>query len=307
MLAPPRAQMHHTIVSSLTALSLTALSLIALLTTGCARIERRGKSPLSPLRMSQESVTLEKFSVRFPCGDEDLNGPLWNDVDEQCFSPELRRRLAANGLRAGLVGNQLPAALDRLLASSELRPPTQTSTQIQMPEADLVNEPTVLRGLIQNQGGQRAEVIVAGEREPIASLSLLQTSDDGRVGGKTLNKVVGVLALRMFPQGDGRTRLEIIPELKHGEVKQRVEADNGVLRFDIGPDREVFHDLRLEAALAPGQMILLTCLPNRPGSLGHHLFTEEPTGQPRQQKMLLFRLAYSPLDDRFTAEPSPPR
>ena len=94
MPAPPRAHLK----------SLIALSLIALALAGCARIERRGKSPLPPLRMSQESVTVEKLSVRFPYGDEDLNGPLWNDVDEQCFSPELRRRLAANGLRAGLVG-----------------------------------------------------------------------------------------------------------------------------------------------------------------------------------------------------------
>lgn len=303
MLAPPRAQMHSPFAQFAMAMCLIAQSTIALSTTGCARIERRGKSPLPPLRMSQETVTVEKFSIRFPCDDADLNGPLWNDVDEQCFSPELRRRLAAHGLRAGLVGNQLPASLERLLATKE-PPPTQTSGQIQMPELNLVNEPTVLRGLVQNQGGQRAEVIVAGEREPIASLSLLKTSADGRVGGETLNKVVGLLALKMFPQGDGRTRLEIIPELRHGDAKQRVEASNGVMRFNVEPDRMVFHDLRLETALAPGQMILLTCLPNRPGSLGQHLFTEEQSSQPRQQKLLMFRLANSPLDDRFTIQPA---
>jgi len=286
------------------AVCLIAQITIALSMTGCARIERRGKSPLPPLRMSQETVTVEKFSIRFPCDDADLNGPMWNDVDEQCFSPELRRRLAAHGLRAGLVGNQLPASLERLLATKELPPLTQTSGQIQMPEFDLVNEPTVLRGLVQNQGGQRAEVIVAGEREPIASLSLLKTSAAGHVGGETLNKVVGLLALKMFPQGDGRTRLEIIPELRHGDAKQHVEASNGVMRFNVEPDRMVFHDLRLETALAPGQMILLTCLPNRPGSLGQHLFTEEQSSQPRQQKLLMFRLANSPLDDRFTIEPA---
>jgi hypothetical protein len=158
-------------------------------------IERRGNRRCC--RGTRESVTVEKFSVRFPCGDADLNGPLWNDVDEQCFSPELRRRLAANGLRAGLVGNQLPAALDRLLASNELPTPTQSSSQTQMPEVDLVNEPTVLRGLVQNQGGQRSEVIVAGEREPIANLSLLRTSDDGQLTGR-LYKVIGVIARGCF-------------------------------------------------------------------------------------------------------------
>jgi hypothetical protein len=172
---------------------------------------------------------------------------------------------------------------------------------------DLVNEPTVLRGLVQTRSGQRSLVIVAGERERIPELALLVRGDDGQVSGRTFHGAAGVLAMRFFPQGDGRTRVEIIPELQHGEPKQELVAGPGMFRYEFAPPTEVFHDLRLETPLALGQMILLTCLPNRPGSLGHHLFTEEVAGQPKQQKMLLFRLAHSPLDDRYSTESPPPQ
>ncbi len=245
-------------------------------------------------------MTVDKFSARLPLGDADLNGTLWSDVDEQCFSPELRRRLVANGLRAGVVGSQMPAPLERLLAAQGPAPSPQSPGAV-----DLVNEPSVLRGLVQTHGGQRSLVIVAGERQRIANLALLERRDDGSVSGATYHDAMGVLAMRLLPQGDGRTRIEIVPEIQHGEPKKDWVASEGRFQVKFEPPTEVYHDLRMEAPLAPGQMLLITCLPDRPGSLGYHLFTEQQTGQPVQQKLLLFRLAHSPLDDRFAEAISP--
>src|SRR3989337_2061088 len=51
-------------------------------------------SPLASPRMSPDSVVLDIFFVRFPLGDEEANGPLWDEIDEQHFPTELRRELA---------------------------------------------------------------------------------------------------------------------------------------------------------------------------------------------------------------------
>ena len=87
----------------------TIVLLPALLLVGCITTPaQKGRSPLKPARMSPDSVVLDIFFVRFPFDDPQVNGQLWQEIDEQHFPPELRRRLTANGFRVGLVGGQLP-------------------------------------------------------------------------------------------------------------------------------------------------------------------------------------------------------
>jgi hypothetical protein len=83
--------------------------------------------------------------------------------------------------------------------------------------------------------------------------------------------------------------LEIIPELKHGDVNSawRPTTASAV----DGPDRRVFHDLQSGSAWPDDPAHLP---PNQP-RLDYHLFTEERRGSPAA-KMLLFRLAHSQLN-----------
>ncbi len=83
--------------------------LAVLAMAGCTTTAlHKGKSPLVPAQMSPDSVVLEMFFVRFPFGDPAVNEKLWEEIDEQQFTPELRERLARNGFRAGLVSGQMP-------------------------------------------------------------------------------------------------------------------------------------------------------------------------------------------------------
>ena len=43
-------------------------------------------------------------------------------MDEQPLDPELRKRLAANGMRAGIVGPNVPDSLAELLKITDERP-----------------------------------------------------------------------------------------------------------------------------------------------------------------------------------------
>ena len=47
--------------------------------------------------------------------------------------------------------------------------------------------------------------------------------------------------------------------------------------------------------LPPGAMLLISSLPNRPGSLGHHFFTTNKDH--REQKLLVIRLAQTQHND----------
>jgi hypothetical protein len=55
--------------------------------------------------------------------------------------------------------------------------------------------------------------------------------------------------------------------------------------------------LTTNATLAPGSMIVMSSLPDRPGSVGHHFFAEKD-GKPIQ-KLLIIRVSGSPNADLF--------
>ena len=48
-------------------------------------------------------------------------------------------------------------------------------------------------------------------------------------------------------------------------------------------------------------MLVLTALPDRPGSVGNYFFTDDSSGQP-EQKLLLIRLAQTQHDGLFSPE-----
>lgn len=276
---------------------LILLALLALPTTcGCHRVLQRGKSPLSPAQMHRDSVVLEMFFVRFPFGEEKINVDLWREVDEQQFGAELRQKLARNGIRAGVVSGAIPVALSELMELNDK--PAANGGEQATKISELAEEPKVLRRNMQTRNGQRGEIVASGVYD---ELPLLLCCPDG-LCGTTFRKAQGILAVRAYPQGDGNVRVNLAPEVHHGAPQQRWVGDQGVMRLEAGRPREVIDDLVMNVELAPGSMLLLSSLPNRPGSLGHYFFT---TGKgASEQKLLVIRLAQTQYDDLFV--PSEP-
>jgi hypothetical protein len=104
--------------------------------------------------------------------------------------------------------------------------------------------------------------------------------------------------------GDRRVKVQLTPELHYGEPRQQWVSDDGMLRPQAGKPKRVFDRLAFEAALAPGQMLVLTCLPDRPGTLGQYFFTEplntSSAEDPQmQQKLTVVRLADTRYSDLF--------
>lgn len=250
--------------------------------------------PLAPARMSPDSVALDVFFIRVPHGDATLNGPLWDEIDEQSLPVELRRDLAEHGLRAGILGGRLPLVLEQWLRPSEQAPQDPLTETVDFAQDDA---PPVLHRYLQTRKGQRCEILASGV---YPRLALLVPSDEGLIG-RTYSDGQGVFSLDCLPLGDGRVRVKLTPEVHHGETAQRVTIAQGRMRIEPGRARDVFDDLALCTVLSPGQMLLLTHLPQRAGSLGWYFFTDESTGQ-RQQKLLLLRVAQTQYDDKFSDE-----
>ena len=277
-----------------------ALACAAAIVAGCQELDRRpAKSPLKPLQMSHDSVVLDIFFVRVPLGDAEANGALWEEVDEQHFPAELRQRLARNGFRVGLVGGQIPAALSKLLEMKDKPAPRGNAHEVKA--AELEQEPKVVRRHSQVRPGQRTEIQASGVYDELPVL----TCESRGLCGKTYQQAQGVLIVQAKPVADGRVQLDLLPEIQFGESRLRSIPTPGGMRLEPGRSKKGFDDLALQATLLPGHLVVLTGLPDRPGSLGYQFFTQDNAGK-REQKLMIVRVSQTQHDDLFDPQQALP-
>jgi hypothetical protein len=266
---------------------------------GCSFIDRHAsaesKSPLGQATPSPDSVTLEIFFARGALGDPTINGRLWNEIDEQRLPSDLRRKLAENGFRAGIIGGHVPDDLAKLLTLTD-KPLAKGKEPASV---SLEEEPNVTLRLLQARAGNRNEVICSGVYD---SLPVLERKED-QIGGRQFLQAEGRLALKSLPDTPNRVQLELVPELHHDEQQARLVGSDGFLRLEAGKPRKVFDELRMRVTLTPGEMLVMTSLPSRPGSLGHYFFTQ-PTSERLSQKLLVIRVAQGGSDVLFSNEPT---
>lgn len=266
---------------------------------GCGRLldSRGGSSPLTPLVTAPETVHLDVVFLNYPEGDAEINRDLWQRIDEQQIPVALRSRLQANGLRIGVIDSQLPEGLEKRLQLTDK--PLQTETQLVADQ--LESDSPVRQRSLQIRAGRRANVICTGEHQKHAEMSILVRGENGEVTGKTYRKVSGMFAARAYPEGDGRVRLDLTPEIEHGDPQRRFDQSEGMLRVDFGPAHERFEPLRMEVVLSPGQMVVVGAAPGRPGSLGYRLFSEAVQDR-KLQKLLIVRVARTGYEDSFQGD-----
>lgn len=270
----------------------SAMMFLTLL-SGCQFLELikpKGRSPLTPVTMSPDSVVIEMFFVRMPLDQNEDQEAIWNEIDEQRLPVELREALMRNGFRAGVVSGQLPDALAELLGTDDK--PIGTGQDGNGPiELDEEAE-TVVRRRLHARAGARNEVIVSEVYDQLPVL----ISDENGVSGKTYELAQGVLDLRASTCRDGRVTVSLLPEIHYGKQRQRWVGSNGIFRIDPSRPRRKFENMKIETGLEPGSMIVMSCLPNRPGSIGYDFFTHE---KDQRQKLLIVRLSQTQYDSLF--------
>src|ERR1051326_6064938 len=171
----------HDILRAMTAL----LAMAAL--GGCSSWQQtapKEQSLLKPISLADDGVQLEIVAIRFPFGDEDLNDSMWNEIDEQQLPLSVRQKLADAGLRAGVIGGQMPAALARMMASAEQGPANAIAAA-----ASLEQSPPVTRQQMQLHSGWHGEIISSSIYPQLPQL----TREEGRLSGQTYSAAQGVL------------------------------------------------------------------------------------------------------------------
>ena len=251
---------------------------------GCIETLRdEAPSPLRPITPTPDSCMVDLFFVRFPVSHAEANSSLWDTIDEQLFTPETRNRLENNGFRVGVSGNRIPTELSQLL---EIEGKPLLSMTQQVKGEDLLESPHVIRAQQRLQPGRRQEIICS-DTNP--HWPLLRNCNGG-VQGETLDLAQAILGVRTSPTPDGAIKIRILPEIHYGEPRRRYTSRGGVMRLDEGRDRREFSDLTMETTLSPGQMLVLTCVPERENSMGWRFFTRNDRGT-TEQRMLVIRLS----------------
>lgn len=244
------------------------------------------ESLLTKLETSPESVTLEIFQLRVPTKDPQWNDQLWQAVDEQRLEVDVRHELIRNGFRAGVLTGAIPEGLaNRLNLQSEL-PEVSPERVITQQSAD----PQVVGRVLQLN---RHESAIIQASDLVSQLHVL-VSDENGVGGRTYEQVEAVYSMRAEATAGQRVLLRLTPELRHGELKNRYAgSDQGIFLVTPSRERESYDQLKITTTLAAGELLVLSCLPDAAGSLGHAFHTQKRRG-PTDYKLILVRLVEVP-------------
>lgn len=240
--------------------------------------------------MSPETVILEVAFVHLTPDDSAIEAVTWQHVDEHMLAVEVRQRLAGNGLRAGVLGSQLPPELRRLVERT-----AQELTEAPAGDDVTTAETTTLarNRRLQVRAGRRGKIVVSAVAP---NISVLAKDDHGRVQGEAFRDAQCLFSLLANPSGDSRTKLQLTPEVEHGDLQNRWVPVDGALVQQVGKPRHVYEKLRLELALAPGQTLIVGPT-EQAGGLGQHFFTLS-VPSPRRT-LLLVRIAQTQQDDLF--------
>lgn len=179
------------------------------------------------------TLPVELLFIRHDAHDPATTTELWKLVDEQALGRDLSARLAANGLRAGILTGPLPPALAERLAMA--------AASTDATAADDAVSRRVLRLL----PGKQAEIVAAAG---IPELVVLEHDAEGVRGG-TYRDCTSQLTARAWHGPDGRTRIEVVPELKHGPLQRTWIGEEGMFRLETGQARLRFEQLTIDALL----------------------------------------------------------
>jgi hypothetical protein len=243
-------------------------------------------------RPAPKTIPLELVFVRFEEHDPVFRDELWEMVDEQILDDALRRRLHANGLRAGVVTAHLPPHIaDRFL-------PQAVAATDSLP-TELPDNPALVRHLLRLLPGRASDVVAANG---LAELVVLE-HDGGDIRGRTYRDASPLFGLRAWPAADGRVRLRLAPSIKHGPVERSWVGEEGMFRLEAGQRREELQGLSFEVAVPSGSMVVIGCAGESASSVGDAFF-RDGSGSRSGQRLLAIRPEPSPQrpDPMFSAD-----
>lgn len=271
-----------------------ALTLLLAGLTGCAQWVKTSINEVNRLpsaALPRDGVVLEIAFAKLPLSDAAAYDEIWQHTDEQAFSTDIRREWAANGLRCGILGSQLPGKLREILDRSAGSLADQAQDALDAQSATSRGDRR-----IQCRTGRPAKVYASKTIDRLALLA----QERGTVRGWQLTQAQCLFGMKVYPLGDSRAEIDLVPEVEHGELKTQFVGRDGTVMPQLARERVVFDRLKLDATLAPGHVLMISTTPEVKG-IGEHFFVER-TATSQVRMLLLIRLAVTQHDDLFAPD-----
>lgn len=278
---------------------LTAVSLM-----GCSQLTTKdafsGESLLQTNELlktpgqSAGVVTLDIYWAVLPPEAESYQ-KLWESVQEDRLDPVLRRRLASNGLRAGVVGAALPdefvAILDPLGSKDKM---LATDGEA----APLAKDTGVERRTRQLRPGSPIDL----QASPLLESAPVLVTRNGELCGETYSQAQAFYRLSLKQLEAEQAHIELLPELRHGEARLRFLADETgmISRQQKLKPTETYDELAIAVPLAAGESLLVASLDDSQTRLGSYFHTA--TGAADGSRRAIFiRVSQMPSSGIFAA------
>lgn len=237
---------------------------------------------------NKKRLVLEVEFVKLPIfsADSDALENSWQRVDETRLDPEVRHRLIANGIRAGIVldVHQFRQGLQELSAEEDV-------LDTFLNQASIASSAAQGQQRIPMRYGRRYELPVCnpGEGEQV---TLLQLEDE--TIGRTLTGAQYLLAMTGRETSiSEQIQLRVRPEVQYGESKPKFVTSDTALRIDSRRETWSIEPLEMELTLQEGETI--TIAPTLPlKGLAKQMLSSAGPDQQTQQTIILIRIAQVP-------------
>ncbi len=220
---------------------------------------------------AKDAIALEVFFIERPQGDPLIGTALWSELDQiGTVSPDVREDLRRNGIRFGLSGVTAPYALRALMNSKQDDGPGHRT----------------LRQEYQSPSGVTHQYPL-GRLPQTISMAIEQN------GSRRLcdyEHAQGMLKVRVERTQAGWARVEVLPEVHHGQMRMRPIPTEQKWDWTGGQEVDSLYGQRLTVELNQGELLVLGGLSDAVDSVGGRLFRTGENGEP-VEKLLVLRLA----------------
>jgi hypothetical protein len=252
------------------------------------------KTTLSSPQLARDAVILEIAFIRVPAKINSSDSTFWPALDETHLSVNDRKRLSQNGIRCGLIAGALPDSLNELING----------------DANTVDLEALTGGLnlnlenrnqrLQFRAGQAGQIVMSKSvKENITVI----TSDAQYAAAERFSQAQCQFQIKTYPQGDGRVRIELIPQIHHGDPRAEFTGQEGAWLLKTQRAVKQYDTVPIEALISPGESLLLSADSHNKG-LGRQFFVINDDDE-KTNHLLLMRLVHTQYDDLFAPNEIP--
>ena len=236
---------------------LVILGMVAVFVAGCSWWKHPGpeKFELGRAEVATNAITIDILVAQLGEEKFDEFNEIWDGVDTLKIDLATRKRLDANGLRAGVLPSAQNAKIRRLFDDSQIDRDSLDSWQKKVHDKGLLkrDSPVKLFKRVQNQAGSE-QLIRVSDVWPTQSW-VIHGSEDRIVGAG--EEVEATFELQTFPSSDDELKLELVPQILHGRARPQFDVEGDQFLLKSKKNELPLKELAIRLGLRPGETLLI--------------------------------------------------